>query len=87
MGHGNLEVDMAAALAAHLLLGHLHAATVADGALVADALVFTAITFIVLDGAKDLLTEEAVALGFVGAIVDGLRLGDFASGMLKDFLG
>ena len=86
MSHRNLEVDMAATLAAHLLLGHLYTATVANGTLIADALVFTAITFIVLDGAKDFLTKEAIALRLVSTIVDGLRLGDFAPGVLKDFL-
>jgi hypothetical protein len=63
---------MAHPLATHLLLSDLHAAMIADNALVADALIFSAMAFIVFHRAENLLAEKAVALRLVGAVVDGL---------------
>ena len=63
------------ALTAYFFLGHLHPTTVTHDSLVADTLILTASTFVVLDRTEYTLTEEAVAFGLVGAIVDGLRLG------------
>ena len=74
VGHGHHKLDVAHALAAHFLFGDFHAATVADDALVADALVFSAMALIVLYRTEDALAEEAVALGLVGAVVDGFGL-------------
>ena len=80
------EPDMAHALATHLLLGHLHAATVADDALVADALVLAAIAFVVLHGAENALAKKTVALRFVRTVVDGLRLQNLAVAPFEDVL-
>ena len=85
--HGNHELDVAHALAADLLLGHLHAAAVTHDALVADALVLAAVALVVLDGAEDALAEEAIALRLVRPVVDGLRLQHLAVALLEDFLG
>ena len=87
MRHGNHKLDVAHALAAHLLLRNLNAATVADYALVADALVLAAMALVVLHRAEDLLAEEAVALRLVGAVVDGLRFEHFAARLLLDLFG
>ena len=85
--HRDHELDVAHALAADLLLGHLHATAVADDALVADALVLAAMALIVLDGAENALAEEAIALRLVRPVVDGLGLQHLAVALLEDFLG
>ena len=72
------QVDVAHALAAHLGLRHFHAALLADHPAMLEALVLATQTLVVLDGAKDLGTEQAVALGLEGAVVDGLGLFNFA---------
>ena len=72
------QVDVAHALAAHLWPGDLHAAALADDALVADALVLAAVALPVLGGTEDALAEEAVLLGLERPVVDGLGLGDLA---------
>ena len=79
MCYGHLQVDMAAAFTAHLFLGDFNTASVADSTLVTDALVLSAVTFVVLDRAKYFFAEQAVAFRLLCAIVDGLRLGDLAS--------
>ena len=67
---------MSDTLTTHLLLGNLNTATVADDTLVTDTLVLTAGTLVVLRRTEDALAEQTVALGLVGAVVDGLRLGN-----------
>ena len=59
---GGGQLDVAHALAAHLGARHFDAALVADDALVADALVLTAVALEVLGGPEDLLAEEPVLL-------------------------
>ena len=86
VGHGGGQLDVAHALTAHLGPGDLHAAAVADLALVADLLVLAAVALPVLGGPEDLLAEQAVPLGLQGAVVDGLRLEDLAVGPLQDLL-
>ena len=80
------QLDVAHALPAHLGPGDLHAAAVADLALVADLLVLAAVALPVLGGAKDALAEQAVPLRLQGAVVDGLRLFDLAVRPLADLL-
>jgi hypothetical protein len=80
------EVDMAHALAPHLLAGHLDTAALADDPLVADALVLAAVALPVLRGTEDALAEEAVALGLKRAVVDRLRLRHLAGGPVADLL-
>ncbi len=84
-GHGQL--DVAHAVSAHAGDGHFDAAAVADDALVLDALVLAAGAFPVARGPEDLLAEEAVALGAVGAVVDRLRIADFAVAPGADDVG
>ena len=76
--NGRGQLDVAHALAAHLRLRDFDAALVADDAAVLHPLVLAAEAFPVGDRAEDLRAEEAVALRFEGAVVDRLRLGDFA---------
>ena len=75
------------ALPAHLGTGHFHAAPVADDALVANLLVLSAVALPVLRRTEDLFAEQAVLLRSKGAVVDGLRLGDFAVRPDLDLLG
>ena len=86
MGNGRGELDVTHALAANLGARNFHAAAVADLALVADLLILAAVALPVLGGAKDALAEQAIALGLEGAVVDGLRLFDFAVRPFTDHL-
>ena len=86
MGHGHDELDMAAALTAHFLLGHLDTTTVAHDAFIADTLILAAGALVVLRRTEDTLAEQAVALGLIGTVVDGLRLGNLAIAILQDLL-
>ena len=65
VSHRHHELDVAAAFATHLLLGNLHTTTVAHNSFVANAFVFTAVTFIVLHGTENAFAEQTVAFGFV----------------------
>ena len=87
MCHRHYQLDMTATLAAHLLLCYLHTTTVADDALVTDALVLSAGALIVACRTEDALAEETVALRLVGAVVDGLRLCHLAVRVLQNLLG
>src|SRR6185436_1112275 len=78
VGDGNGELDVPHALAAHLRQGHFDAATVANHAAIADALVLAAMTLPVLDRTENALAEQAVLFRFERAVVDRLGLGDFA---------
>ena len=84
VGHRGGQLNVAHPLPADAGPGDLHAAAVADLALIADLFILTAVALPVLGGAKDAFTEQAVPLGFQGAVVDGLRLFDLAVGPLAD---
>ena len=87
MHHRNDQRDMAHALAAHLFLGHLHAAAVADDALVADTLVLAAMALVVLHRAEDTLAEQTVAFGLVRSVVDRFRFEHLAARLGENLLG
>ena len=78
MSHWHDEFDVTSTLAAHFLLSYLYTTTVADDALITDALILAAGTLEVLGRTEDALAEETVTLRLVGAVVDGLRLGNLA---------
>ena len=77
---GRSQFDMAQPLAAHFAERDFDAALIADHAAMLHALVFPAQAFPIRHGAEDFRAEQAVALGLEGAVVNGLRLGDFAMG-------
>src|SRR5439155_16830229 len=81
------ELDVAHALAAHFGPRHLDAALVADDALVAVALVLSAVAFPVPGGTEDALAEKTVALRAERAVVDRLRLRDLAVRPRHDRVG
>ena len=78
VAHRRGQLDVAHTLAAHLGAGHLDAALVADDALVAVALVLSAVAFPVPRRTEDALAEKTVALRAERAVVDGLGLRDLA---------
>ena len=81
------EVDVTHALASHAAVRDLDAAAVANDALVLGALVLAAGALKVALWSKDPLTEQTVALGTVGSVVDGLWLLDFAKAPAADVVG
>src|SRR5213075_3541501 len=80
------QVHVAHPLAADLGARDLHAAALADDALVADPLVLAAVALPVLGRTEDPLAEEPILLGLERAVVDGLRLGYLAGGPAADLL-
>ena len=74
--HGQL--DMAHALAAHLGLGHFHAAAVADDPLVFHTLVFAAVALPVAGGSENAFAEETALFRLETAVIDGLGVLDLA---------
>src|ERR1700685_694294 len=85
MRAGRSQFDVAEAFAANFRQRNFHAALVADHAAVLHALVLAAEAFPVGYGAEDAGAEQAVPLRLEGAVVDGLRLGDFAMRPAPDF--
>src|SRR5262249_16397667 len=83
---GRRELDVTHAVAADLLHGHFDAALFADDALVLHALVLAAQALVVLHRAEDTRAEQAVALPLQGAVVDRLRLFDFAVRPAQDLI-
>ena len=81
------ELDVAHALAAHLRQRHLDAALLADHAAVLQALVLAAQALVVLDRSEDLGAEKTVPLRLERAVVDRLRLLDFAERPRTDLVG
>ena len=80
------QFDMAHALAPDPRQRHFDRALLADDALVLHALVLAAQALVVLDRPEDARAEQAVALRLEGAVVDGLRLLDFAVGPRQNLL-
>src|SRR5207244_338491 len=72
------QFDVAHALTADARVRHFHAAAVADHPLVFHAAVLAAGALPVLLRPEDAFAKQAVLLGTVGAVVDCLRLFDFA---------
>src|SRR6195256_3967802 len=72
------QFDMAHALAPDPRQRHFDRALLADDPLVLHALVLAAQALVILDRPKDARTEQAVTLGLERAVIDGLRLLDFA---------
>src|SRR5262249_26636030 len=87
VAHRRGELDVAHALTAHLGLGHLDAALVADDAAMLHPLELPAEALPVRHRTEDLRAEQTVPLRFEGPVVDRLRLGDLAVRPRPDLLG
>ena len=85
VSHRHNQLDMSHTFTAHFLFSNFHTTTVADDTFITDTLVFTAMTFIILDRTKNALAEQTVTFGFVRTIINGFRLQNFTTRILKDF--
>ena len=72
------QLDVAHALATHLGQRDLHATLLTHHTAMLEALVLAAQALVVADRAKNLGAEQPFTLRLEGAVVDGLRLFDFA---------
>ena len=79
MRNRSRKLDMPHALAAHLGMGHLDAALLANDPLVLHALVLAAKALVVLDRSENFGAEQPLGLGLERAVVDGLRFLDLAA--------
>ena len=80
MRHRARKINVAHAFTAHLGKRYFNAALFADDAAVLKALVLAAKAFVVLHRPEDFRAEKTVALRLLSAVVDRLRLLDFAVG-------
>ena len=80
------QFDMAHALATDLGQRHFNAALLTYHAAMLQALVLAAQALVVLDRPKDLGAEQTVSFRLESAVVDGLRLFDFAVGPRTNLL-
>ena len=87
MRAGRSQLNVAEALTAYLGQRYFHAALIADHAAVLHALVFAAETLPVGYRPENAGAEQTIALRLEGAVVDGLRLGDFAVRPAADLFG
>src|SRR5205823_4533970 len=83
---GSGQLDVAHPVAANLAAGDLDAATLADDALEADALVLAAVALPVPRRAEDPLAEQTVLLRLQGPVVDRFGLLDLAVGPRADLV-
>jgi hypothetical protein len=81
------QFDVTHAVATNLGQRHFNAALLADDAAVLEALVLAAQALVILDRAKDLGAEQAIAFRLEGTVVDGFRLLDFTVGPGTDLFG
>ena len=86
MCNGHYKLNMSGTLAAYFLFGYFNTATVADDAFVTDALVLSAVAFVVLGRTENAFAEQAVTLGFIGSVVDCFGLQHLAIRISHDFL-
>src|ERR1035437_3301954 len=87
MRAGRSQFNVAEALTADLGEGYLYAALIADHAAVLHALVLAAETLPIGYRPENARAEQTIALRLEGAVVDGLRLGDFAVRPTADLFG
>ena len=76
---------MAQTFAAHACQCDFYTALIADNPAMLHTLVLAAQAFPIGYRSKDAGTEQPVSFGFKSAVVDGLRLGDFAMGPGSNF--
>ena len=87
MRHGYDKLNMARTFTTNLLLGHLYTATIADDSFIANTLILTAGTLIILGRTKDTLTEKAVAFRLICTIINGFRFRYLAIRIFQDLFG
>jgi hypothetical protein len=80
MGAGSGQFHVAQTLPTDFGKGNLHTALVTDHPPVLHAFVFSTKAFPIRDRTEDTSTEKPISLWLEGAVIDRLRLGDFAAG-------
>ena len=78
MGYRSSQLYVTHTLTANLSLGNFDAAAVADYALIANALILTAVALPVTGRSENALAEKTIPLRLQGAVIDGFRLFDLA---------
>ena len=87
VGYGHHQLDVTHTFAAHLLLGHLDTASVADNPFVTDTFVLSAMALVVLDRPEYTFAEKTVPLGFIGTVVDGFGFQHLAARIFQNLFG
>ena len=87
MGNWDNQLDVSHTLTANLLFSNSNTASFAHDTFVTDSLVLSAVAFVVLNRAEDALAEQTVALGLIGAVVDGFRFQHFTARHLENLIG
>src|SRR5690554_6558874 len=85
VGNGNHQGNVSHSFTSHLLLSNFHSTTVTYNAPVTDALVFSAVTLIILNGTENPFATKAVPFGLISTVIDRLRLQHFPAGALQNF--
>ena len=78
MRYWHNEFDMSSTFTAHFLLCNFYTTTVADDSFITNTLVLSTGTFIIFCRTEDALTEQAIAFGLIGTIVNRFWLGYFS---------
>ena len=86
MRYRHYQIDMPHTLSTYFFLSYFHSTTITHDAFIADTLILTTSTLIVLHWAEDALTEETISLRLVGAVVDGFRLSHLSTRNGQDTL-
>ena len=77
MSYRSREFDIAHTVTAHTGLSDFNTTPFTHNATMADALVFTTMTFPIFRWAKDSLAEKTIHFRLEGAVIDGFGLGHF----------
>ena len=86
MDYRNDEFDVTHPLSSHLFFCHLYSTSITYDTFISDPLVLTTVTFVILYGAKNALTEKTITLRLIGAVVDSLRLKHLTVAALQDLV-
>ena len=86
MHHWHNQLNVAHPFAANLFLRNLYSTAVTNDPFIADALVLTAVTLVVLHRPEDAFAEQAISFRLIRTVVDRLRLEHFTIRALQDLI-
>jgi hypothetical protein len=86
MRYWSCEFDVSCALAANLTCRHFYTTTLTDNTLIANTLVLTTRTLVVLARTKNLFTKESSTFRSLSTIVDSLRDENFTIREVTDII-
>ncbi len=87
MGYGSRKLDMSHSFPSDFRFGDFYTALFTGDTLVADTLVFTAVTFPILHRSENPFAEKTVLFGFLGSVIYSFGLGYLALGKFPYFFG